>query len=269
MQYPVYAQENASIDELTETLYELGFFSAFAENAVSTIQDIVLDLTSDQNDEIFSSLILDAFEKEAFASIIRESLRRNILSDHAQRSIEHLSEPDVARLMSNLYNTPVDFDDPDTARDFELFVTEIEAGTTNVTERAEVISEILRRSQSVRITVQTLEDVLTILVFTLNQLNPEDQQISDREVNSLIISLRNNFRQLFDNIMLYITLYSTKDTEIDTLRKHQAFLESHAGVWYVRTYNNAILNGFGEVSEKVGQSLAAWLLENSEIKETE
>ncbi len=247
-----------------EQLYTLGFLEAFTINTGESIQELITELTADQNEPVYGRIVLDAFDREDMQVIIKQSLRRSYQEEHARASITHLSKPDIASLMKKLYDSDTDFDDEELLSDFQDFALEVETNPEAWEERIDIIASILNRSQTTRITVQTLEDFLTIVVFAINQTNDEDDRLTDREVNELIISLRNNFRQFFDNMMLFITLYSTREAEIEVLQKHADFLETAHGRWYIRAYNSAVLNSFGEISEKVAVDLADWALSQEE-----
>jgi len=263
---PAEQQEDVPQEHLQQ-LYELGFLKAFLTNTSESIQEIITELTEEQQDPIFERIILEAFVPAEMETVILSSLRRSYRTEHAEQSISHLQQPDIAALMGQLYNNQTDFDDEKTIALFEDFINRIESSSAGYEERISIVSDIINRSQTTRLTVQTLEDFLTIIIFTLNQTNDEDERLTDRQVNELIISLRTNFRQLFDNVMLYVTLYSTQDIDQQVLARHAEYLGTESGRWFIRTYNNAVLNSFGEVSEKVASSLADWALSQSEDNE--
>lgn len=265
------AGNDSESDKRVLQFYEFGFLSAFTTNTSQSIQEIVTDLTEEQDDAIFETIILDSFEQADMKEVILSSIRRSLRSsdENAEQALAHIALPEIQELMTRLYDNQTNFDDPDVIEQFEDYISRVEVNSDPHQQRIGLVSDIINRSQTTRITVQTLEDFLTIIVFTLNQTNPEDEQLSDRQVNDLIISLRANFRQLFDNIMLYVTLYSTRDFEIEILERHAVFLTTDAGRWFVRTYNNAILNSFGEVSEHLASNLADWALAQSADEENE
>ncbi|AXJ02394.1 hypothetical protein CYPRO_3160 [Cyclonatronum proteinivorum] len=245
-------------------LFELSRLDAFTRNNTSSIQEILTDLIADQQDETFRDVIFDAFRQEILEEVLKQSLTRSLREPAATETIAHLREPEIQALMQQLHDNDTDFSDPDTAEAFEAYLLETELHPEKFETRISLLSEILRVSQTARLTVQTLEDFLTIIIFALNQANPEEQRLSDREVNELIVSLRSNFRQLFDNVLLSVALFATRDTDEEVLGRHLRFLTSGSGSWYIRTYNSAVLNGFGEISEQVAAGLAAWAIEQAE-----
>ncbi len=247
-----------------DQLYTLAFLEAFTENTGETIQELITELTADQEEPIYSTIVLDAFNRADMETIIKRSLRRSYSETYAGAAIEHLSRPEIAALMQNLYDSDTDLSDDALREDFQAFAEDVEDNPDVYTERVEVVGTIINRAQTTRISVQTMEDFMTIIVFAINQTNEEDDRLTDREVNDLIIALRGNFREFFDNMLLFITLYSTRDTDMEVLRDHAAFLESDEGRWYIRAYNNAILNSFGEISERVAVELAEWALSREE-----
>ncbi|MCH8558357.1 MAG: hypothetical protein LAT84_11055 [Balneolia bacterium] len=271
--HPAASLQNSDADEQREQrilqFYELGLLSAFTANTSESIQEIVSDLTEEQDDAIFDTIILEAFREAQMEDVILNSIRRSFRNNdsNAESAISHLMNEDIQRLMGKLYNNQTDFDDPEVVDQFEDYISRVEVNPEPYQQRIDLVGDIINRSQTTRLTVQTLEDFLTIIIFTLNQTNPEDERLTDRQVNDLIISLRTNFRQLFDNIMLYVSLYSTRDFELELLEKHADFLATDAGRWFIRTYNNAVLNSFGEVSEHVASNLAEWALAQSAAEE--
>lgn len=246
-----------------EELYRLAHLDAFTRNTTSNIQEILLDLTSQQQDESFQEVIIQAFQQAHLERVLLRSLVRNMCEPAASETIAHLEQADIRILMEKLYDNSTDFDDPDTAEAFEAFLLEAEIRPDDYENRIALLSDILRLSQTARITVQSIEDFLTIVIFALNQSNPGEQQLSDREVNELIIALRTNFRQLFDNVLLSIAFFATRELPEAVLEKHLSFLSSDSGGWFIRTYNNAVLNGFGEISEQVAAGLAKWAIDQT------
>ncbi|MCH8487196.1 MAG: hypothetical protein LAT75_10025 [Candidatus Cyclonatronum sp.] len=259
-----FVNQDADRTALARELYELARLDAFTRNTTSNIQEIILDLTSDQQDESFSAIILDAFNYELMESVMLRSLSRSIREQQAADAAAHLQLPEIRELTRLLYDNSTDFSDPETEADFQTYLLEAELNPEAFTERIRLLSEILRVSQTARITVQSIEDFLTIIIFALNQTNSEEEQLNDRQLNDLIISLRSNFRQLFDNVLLYVALYATRYTDEAILEQHLHFLQSESGGWFIRAYNNAVLNGFGEVSEKVAAGLAARAIQQAQ-----
>lgn len=267
-------QNNLTDDQREQRIlqfYELGLLGAFTTNTSESIQEIISDLTEEQDDAIFETIILEAFRETRMEVVILSSIRRSFRNNdlNALNAMTHLMDEGIQQLMGKLYNNQTDFDDPEIVDQFEDYISRIEVNPAPYQQRIDLVSSILKRSQTTRLTVQTLEDFLTIIVFTLNQTNPEDERLTDRQVNDLIISLRSNFRQLFDNIMLYVSLYSTRDFGLELLQQHADFLATDAGRWFIRTYNNAVLNSFGEVSENVATNLAEWVLAQSVAEEVD
>lgn len=258
-----FVQDDSRLEQAQE-LFRLSRLDAFTRNTTSNIQEILLDLTSQQDDESFLEIIIRAFQQDLLETVLLRSLTRNIREPAASETIAHLSQTDIGVLMALLYDNSTDFDDPETAEAFEAYLLEADLRPEAFENRIALLSEILRISQTARITVQSLEDVLTIVIFALNQSNPDEQRLSDREVNDLIISLRLNFRQLFDNVLLSVAFFATREVSEDVLEKHLSFLSSDSGGWFIRTYNNAVLNGFGEISEQVAAGLAKWAIEQAE-----
>jgi hypothetical protein len=254
---------NHDRDEHVKQLYELGFLHAFTENTGESIQEIISNLTEEQEDDFFDTVVINAFDRKLMESVIKASLRRSYREAEATEAISHLSRPEFSVLMKQLYDSDTDLDDPEQREAFEDFINELEFTASAYENRIDLLGEILRASQKTRLTVQTLEDFLSIIIFTINQTSPEDERLTDRQVNDLVISLRNNFRQFFDNLLLYIALYTTLTIDEEVLQQHADFLKSVSGRWFIRTYNNAVLNSFGEISEKTASNLAEWALSRS------
>lgn len=245
-------------------LYRLSRLDAFTRNTTANIQEILLDLTADQEDEAFRAIILDAFQPELMESVLLNSLSRSIQQPAASEAIAHLEQVEIRSLTALLYDNETDFNEPETADAVGNFLLETEIQPAAFENRIRLVSEILRVSQTARITVQSIEDFLTIIIFALNQANREEEQLSDRELNELIVALRLNFRQLFDNVLLSVSLFATRDTDEQILEQHLMFLKSESGAWFIRSYNRAVLNAFGEISEQVAAGLARLAIERAE-----
>lgn len=267
-----YGQQTAEAEtsKAFETLYELGYFEEYAENTSQSIKDIVVQLTEQQQDAVFVDIIAENFEVEAIRRAMRKSIERSYQEAHGQQSAAHLRKPEIRKLMRQLYASEVDLEDAETKAAFEAYslrldrISEGRAAEEDATrERIALMADILNITRRVQLMVQGVEEMLAVVIFAINQSRPVDEQLGDQELNNLLLTLRANFRAFFEDIMLYVSLYSTRELSIESLKTHLEFLRSDSGQWFVRTYNNAVLDSFSELGDQVSEALARWAIDRN------
>lgn len=258
-------QEQSQLSQHAADLYELGYFEEYAVNMSRSIRDIVLQLTEEQEDTTFAEIIADNFEPASVQQAMRRSLARNYRNEPGAESIGHLNQPHIQVLMGHLYASEVDLEEAETRASFEAYAARMERAaetedpeTEPARQRIALVAEILQATRRIPLTVQGLEEMLAIVIFAINQSKPSAEQLSDEELNDLLLSLRANFRAFFEDILLYVSLFSTRNQSLGSLQEHLDFLRSESGQWFVRTYNNAILDSFNERGDAVSEALAQW-----------
>ena len=265
----VYAQNDASPhvpEDKIAALYQLGYFEEYARNTSESIQGIVAQLTEAQHGQAVREIISRHFAPEAIEKTIKQSLKRNYSAAHAQKSIEHLQQPAMQALLKQLYASDVDLEDAEDRERFERFAARMDrvAETGRPEEQAgriQIMAGILQATRQIRLTVQSLEEMLAIVMFAINQSMPVEEQLESEQVNELLLQLRANFQAFFEDMMLYLSLFSTQEQSVEHMQEHQHFLETPAGRWFIRSYNNAILDSFSEQGKAISEALAQWSID--------
>ena len=261
-------QEQSQLSQPAADIYELGYFEEYAINMSQSIRDVVLQLVEEQEDTAFAEIIIENFEPASVQQAMRKSLARNYQAGPGAQSIAHLNQPHIQVLMSRLYASEVDLEDTETRRNFETYAARMEratetedAETESARQRIALVAEILQATRRIPLIVQALEEMLAIVMFAINQSKPSEEQLSDEELNNLLLTLRGNFRAFFEDILLYVSLFSTRSESLESLQVHLDFLRTESGQWFVRTYNNAILDSFDERGDAVSEALAQWAVD--------
>lgn len=261
-------QQKEGIADTVAAVYELGYFKEYSINSARTVQDIIFQLTEEQQDTAFAGIIADHFKAELMQEAMLGSLRRSYRAGPARKSIAHLQQPSIQALMQQLYASRVNLEDAETQQEFERYAARMERIAEEAPDseneagqqRISLVAEIVQETRQLALTVQGLEEMLAIVVFAVNQSKAAEERLSDRELNDLLLTLRANFRAFFEDMMLYINLFALKDQPTDSLQQHLEFLRSDSGKWFVRSYNNAVLDSYDELGKAISEALAQWAI---------
>lgn len=263
--------DSTDVAQATQQIYELGLLPEYAQNTSESMQDIVAQLTENRSGDAYAQIVLENFSADVLQTALRQSLERNYDTGHASRSIAHLRQPAIRQLMQRLYDNDVDLQDEAIQSDFERFVRQADRAVdqespaaTEMQQRIRLMADIINASRKVRLTVQSLEEMLAVVVFAVNKTLPTEEQLSDEALNELLLTLRENFQAFFEDTMLYTSLYAAREITVETMQQHYEFLRSESGRWFIRSYNNAVLDGFSMVGEDIAEALARQAVENAQ-----
>jgi hypothetical protein len=263
--------DSTKVAQATQQIYELGLLPEYAQNTSESMQDIIAQLTENRSGDAYAQIVLENFSADVLQAALRQSLERNYDAGHASRSIAHLRQPSVRQLMQRLYDNDVNLQDEAIQSDFEQFVRQADRAVdqespaaSEMQQRIRLMADILNASRKIRLTVQSLEEMLAVVVFAVNKTLPSEEQLSDEALNELLLTLRENFQAFFEDTMLYTSLYAARAISVETMQRHYDFLTSESGRWFIRSYNNAVLDGFSMVGEDIAEALARQAVENAQ-----
>lgn len=268
--------DSAEVAQATQQIYELGLLPEYAQNTSESVQDIIAQLTENRSGDAYAEIVLEHFSPDVLQTALRRSLERNYDARHASESITHLAKPATQQLMQRLYDNDVDLQDEAIQSDFERFIRQADRSVDQespaakeMQQRIRLMADILNASRKIRLTVQSLEEMLAVVMFAVNKTLPSDEQLSDEALNELLLTLRENFQAFFEDTMLYTSLYAAREIPAEAMQQHYEFLISESGRWFVRSYNNAVLDGFSMVGEDIAEALARQAVENAQDAETQ
>lgn len=257
---------NSDRTALTDSIFKLGYLDERFSNSGILIKDLIEQLTSDAENRPIAGLLISLFEDAPLETWAKESIYRNLRTQDAETVLNYDKEYNFKAFMNILYAGNINFDDEETQDALQRYLIRLE-DDPQAEDRFEVISAIIQKTRMLQIQVQMIEDVITTVVFGMNIALPEDERLTDREVNDLIITFRLNFRELFNNVLPITLLFTTKDIPLETLLTHSTFLDSASGRWFIRTINTAALDSFGEFTQLASAEIAEWMLVQADKEE--
>jgi len=249
-------------------LFELGHLEGRFAGSQLLIQDLVVQLAQTENQRPIIDVLADSFDDQQMRDWAIESLSRNLKTTTADSVLAFSDSTNFNHFIELIYANEVDFDDEDIQSDFEAYIIKLE-NSADSELRFSIIERIMNTTRLIPITVQMLEDVLSVVVFGLNVTLDESERLTNREINELIITLRANFRELFNNVLPVTTLYATRALSIEELESYTRFMESKTGQWFLRTGNTATLDSFGAFAQQTSEYIAKWALEQNETEPQE
>jgi len=250
------------------SLYELGILTERFSNSGVMIHDLVAQLTDASENRAIAGVLSDLFDEAPLERWAKESISRNFRMDEASQLLRYAQENDLHAFMHLIYAGNIDFDDENMQDALQRFLIQLDDDPLGE-DRFQLITGIIQKTRMLQIQVQMIEDVITTVIFALNVSLAEEERLSDREVNELVVTLRLNFRELFNNVLPLTLLFATRDIPLETLEKHSTFFDSDSGRWFIRTINTAALDSFGEFTQVASAEIAEWMLTQTEIQANE
>lgn len=260
--------ETDTRESTLNSLYELGILSERFSNSGVMIHDLVAQLTDASGNRAIAGVLSVLFDEAPLERWAKESISRNFRMDEASQLLQYAQENDLHAFMHLIYAGNIDFDDEDMQDALQRFLIQLDDDPLGEA-RFQLITGIIQKTRMLQIQVQMIEDVVTTVIFALNVSLAEEERLSDREVNDLVVTLRLNFRELFNNVLPLTLLFVTKDIPLETLEKHSTFFDSVSGRWFIRTINTAALDSFGEFTQVASAEIAEWILIQTEINANE
>jgi len=242
--------------------YEQGKFAERVASTNELIEDLIMQIGQERVQPVLD-VIQQTFDQQQMEAWILESLNRNYDSVFMNEILSFSREDIFPEILSALYSNQTDFEDDETERRFESYFLSAE-DDESIAERFELSGEIIRKSRSITVLVQMVEDVLSTVIFGLNKTLDTDEQLTEQQMNDLIITFRSNFRQLFNNVLPYTVTFALKNLPIDEIQRFNAFLDEPAGKWFVRSSNTALLDSFGEFVRESSEQIALWAIGKAE-----
>lgn len=243
-------------------LYEHGKFAERVESTNQLIDDLITEI-GQENVQPVLDVIRETFDPLQMEEWILESLNRNYDEAYVRGVISFSEHVVFSQMLSALYSNQTDFEDAEIEWEFESYFMRAEEDES-IEQRFDLSGEIIRKSRSVTVLVQMVEDVLTTVIFGLNKTLDADEQLTEQQMNDLIITFRANFRQLFNNVLPYTVTFALKDLPFEEIQSFNAFLDEPAGRWFVRSSNAALLDSFGEFVRTSSENIAVWTIGRSE-----
>ena len=250
-------------EDVPTKLFKLAALENKFESSAVMMEGLLSQLADNEKSREIISVIMGSFDAHQMRESAVMSIRRSLNENHAQALFQFDEEQKLAPILKALHGNEVDFQDGEMEEVLFDYLTELEA-TPEGEKRIEALRDIIQKTRLVPITVQMYEDIIATVIFGLNVILPEDERLTDRAVNELVITMRVSFRELFNNILPYSVLYATKELTMEQIGEFSAFFGSQAGQWFIRMYNTAILDSYGEFAQAASASIAAWVLERSE-----
>lgn len=243
-------------------LYEHGKFAERVESTNQLIDDLITEI-GQENVQPVLDVIRETFDPLQMEEWILESLNRNYDEAYVRGVISFSEHVVFSQMLSALYSNQTDFEDAEIEWEFESYFMRAEEDES-IEQRFDLSGEIIRKSRSVTVLVQMVEDVLTTVIFGLNKTLDADEQLTEQQMNDLIITFRANFRQLFNNVLPYTVTFALKDVPFEEIQSFNAFLDEPTGRWFVRSSNAALLDSFGEFVRTSSENIAVWTIGRSE-----
>ena len=258
-------QDNEEI-QLEAFIYESAYLENQVDEAISVLEGLLEQLSPDNDSRSIVKVLTVAFEHERMRQISTDYISLIMNENFANEIVRFLEDESMYYIHKSVFNANLDLDDPEIVVDFESYIemTDIQNRSD---ERIDIVQDIIRLTRLIPTSLQRLEDILTAVMFGLNIALPAEEQVSGEELNELIITLRANFRQLYDNITPAFILYATRNADIDDLKTYRHFLNTPAGSWYIRIINRASLNSFDSMSDGASRLVADWAIERAELEE--
>jgi hypothetical protein len=263
---PVQAQILTSATESEDKIAYLVKLAHIEDRFLSSnelIQNLVRQFTEDEVDRSIVDVISSAFDASQMMAWANESFQMKMNQTHSETLLEYDANSDLSTLMQMLYANNLDFENEEMQQQLERFIIGLERNPEGEL-RFDEITRIINTTRIIPISVQMLEDVLSTVIFGLNVSLHEDERLPDTEINDLIVTLRLNFRELYNNVIPLTFAFATRNIPLEKLKAHADFLNSPPGQWFIRTGNSATLDSFGNFAQLTSELIAAWALEQSE-----
>ncbi len=248
---------------LEDRIYESAWLSIQVDEAITVLEGLLEQLSPDNDSRAIVEVLSAAYDSERMRDVSINYLERVMNEGFANQVLLTLEDENFYQIHKAVFNTDLDLENPEVALDFEAYIESADT-LENSAERIETIQDIIRQTRVIPTSLQRLEDILTAVMFGINIALPEVEQVPGEEINELIITLRANFRQLYDNVTPAFILYATRDLTLEDLKTYRHFLTTPAGSWYIRVINRASLDSFEAMSEGASRLVAEWAIERAE-----